>query len=387
MESLHLFTHEFFPTPGGAGAVVEQLARAAKRNCPERPVTVWAPVHPDLPRQRDGYEIIPLPVRGKQGWPDRLRHTAAVRPWLGELGSAFVHLAEPGALRSWMDLAKHFPPRIPRFGITLHGSEILKLSATASRRRKFVALCARAEWIHVLSNYCTRLFNDRFPGFEERIRVTGGACTVRDPGDAASEGNRDHEDPALAPLARHLRCLTVGRLHPRKGQLALVEAVATLDREVRDRIELRIVGPRVRGNYARAVQSAITRHRIPATLTGPLDPDALATEYTRADCFVFPSQPTPKSIEGLGLACLDASLHALPVIASNIGGVGEAVLHGQTGLLVDPTDPADLGNALRQLLENTRQREQLGQAGRRFAASLSWDRIAATLYRPLQGCD
>lgn len=374
MDSLHLFTHEFYPTPGGAGAVVENLAKAAVSTLGNVPVTVWAPVHPDLPPERDGYQIVALPVKGKQGWPDRLRHTAAVRPRLGELEKGFVHLGEPGALRSWMDLAKHFPPKIPRLGITLHGSEILKLTSPPSRRAKFVALCRRAEWIHLLSNHCAQLFQQSFPGFEERVRVTGGACTIEDPGiaDALPADPPDRD--------RRVRFLSVGRLHPRKGQLALVQALARMQPDFLERIEVRIIGPTVRGTYARAVSSVISAHRLPVTLLGRLDASELEAEYRQADCFVFPSQPSGRSIEGLGLACLDASLFGLPVIASDIGGVREAVLHGQTGLLVDPGDPADFEKALRMLVEDDGLRRRLGTAGRKFAASLDWQTIARSLY-------
>jgi glycosyltransferase involved in cell wall biosynthesis len=83
-------------------------------------------------------------------------------------------------------------------------------------------------------------------------------------------------------------------------------------------------------------------------------------EYLRSfDVFAFPSR-----FEGFPLAVLEAMLAELPVVASDVGSVAEAVVHGETGLLVPAEDPAALAAALGPLLEEPERRRRLGTRAR-----------------------
>lgn len=83
------------------------------------------------------------------------------------------------------------------------------------------------------------------------------------------------------------------------------------------------------------------------------------------DVFVLPSL-----WEGLPNVILEAMMHAKPVIASDVGGVGEAVVAGTTGLLVPPRCPRALADAMIRLGQSEPVRGEMGQAGRqRFEAN------------------
>lgn len=71
--------------------------------------------------------------------------------------------------------------------------------------------------------------------------------------------------------------------------------------------------------------------------------------------------------EGLGSGVLLAMAHGVPVVASRVGGLVEAVEHGLSGLLADNT-PDDLASSLRRVLENPVEAQRLGEAGRARAA-------------------
>lgn len=73
----------------------------------------------------------------------------------------------------------------------------------------------------------------------------------------------------------------------------------------------------------------------------------------------------PADMEGLGIALLQAAAAGIPVVASRAGGMPEAVLDGETGLLVPPGDHEALGRALCELLANSQLRQQFGLAGRK----------------------
>jgi len=99
-----------------------------------------------------------------------------------------------------------------------------------------------------------------------------------------------------------------------------------------------------------------------------------------ADVFVQPSRS-----EGLPLAVLEAMAAALPVVATRVGGVGEAVVDGETGILVAPADSPALAGALRAVLAMPDRGAALGQAGRErairdFSVRQMIDRYCA-LYR------
>jgi len=74
----------------------------------------------------------------------------------------------------------------------------------------------------------------------------------------------------------------------------------------------------------------------------------------------------PSICESFGVAALESSAMEVPVVASRIGGLRETVRHGQTGLLVPPSDPEALANALTELLSDEPRRREMGVAGRRM---------------------
>jgi glycosyltransferase involved in cell wall biosynthesis len=73
----------------------------------------------------------------------------------------------------------------------------------------------------------------------------------------------------------------------------------------------------------------------------------------------------PSLWEGFGLVLLEAMAAGRPVVASRVGPIPEVVLHGETGLLVEPGEPEPLAAALIELLEHPTLAARLGAAGRR----------------------
>ena len=145
--------------------------------------------------------------------------------------------------------------------------------------------------------------------------------------------------------------LSVGRLRAPTDFVTLVRAMAGLE------ARLRIAGD---GPDRPALEAEIDRLGLSdhVELLGTRDdvPELLAS----SDVFVLSSDS-----EGLPMSVLEAMAAGLPVIASAVGGVPEAVRDGETGALVPPGDSAALARALRRLVADPALRERLGDAGRR----------------------
>ena len=78
------------------------------------------------------------------------------------------------------------------------------------------------------------------------------------------------------------------------------------------------------------------------------------------DVFVHPALA-----EGLGVAALKAAAAAVPVVGFEAGGLGEAVIHNETGILVPPEDVGALREAIAALIDDENLRIRLGRAGRK----------------------
>ncbi|MGD2123165.1 MAG: glycosyltransferase family 4 protein, partial [Gemmatimonadota bacterium] len=84
----------------------------------------------------------------------------------------------------------------------------------------------------------------------------------------------------------------------------------------------------------------------------------------------------PATMEGLGIILLQAGASGLPVVASAAGGIPEAVVHEETGLLVPPGDADALSSAVSSLLADEARRKDMGKAGqRRVREVFSVDRM------------
>jgi glycosyltransferase involved in cell wall biosynthesis len=147
------------------------------------------------------------------------------------------------------------------------------------------------------------------------------------------------------------------RLDRRKGFHELIEAVAALPDEGPP-VQLLIGGDGPeRSALTTQVQGALGDL---GRLTGRLP--TLHTLYAASDLFVLPSR-----FEGFGLVYVEAALHGVPSIGYRAGGVPDAILDGETGLLVEPGDLRALSAAIQELRLDADHRRRLGSAARERA--------------------
>ncbi len=120
----------------------------------------------------------------------------------------------------------------------------------------------------------------------------------------------------------------------------------------------------------------------------PFDRAGLHHYYQHCDVFIMPSRKIRASgqYEGFGIVFLEAALFKKPVIAGRSGGVVDAVVDGETGLLVDPCDPADIAKAINRLLDDPTYGNRLGEAGyQRVVTEFSLKALAPKIRRLVEG--
>lgn len=370
-QPVFLITHEFYPKRGGIATFAEEIARATADL--GYPVEVWAqsalPGHverADLP-----YRLRRLPLRGTHDVSCQIQLARELIRHRRELRHATVYLPEPGPMLTMMLLQFFHAFRPRRLVLTFHGSEILRFARSPLRKALARRLIRHASRVSTLTNYTQELLLSHFPEAAEKIFLTPGAL---------------RSDFAVVPAKPRVEkqkvvVLTVGRIHPRKGQLSTLHALQMLPEPVRSRLEYWIVGGQSRPQYESQLRAAAARTPdLTVRFFGNIPDEELSELYERADIFAMTSINLDNSVEGFGLVYLEAAAHGLPVIAHDVGGVAEAVIDGTTGLLVPPHRPLQLAAAFEKLIHDPELRQRLGHAGRDFASRTCWKQSAAALF-------
>jgi len=189
-------------------------------------------------------------------------------------------------------------------------------------------------------------------------------------------------DPASHPRAQRpsdarLAVGTMSRLSPEKGLEYLLRATALL----RDRgtdVDVVVAGEGPSRDELKALATALKLDER-VTFPGEVGHEDVPGVLAGLDIFAMPS-----TWEGFGVSALEASAMKLPVVASDIHGIPDVAIDGETGLLVPPADPAALADAIERLARDEGLRQRMGEAGRAYVArEYRWEdnaRLMEALY-------
>jgi phosphatidylinositol alpha-1,6-mannosyltransferase len=153
-----------------------------------------------------------------------------------------------------------------------------------------------------------------------------------------------------------------GRLQEsHKGFHTAIAAMAAVAREIPD-VSLLIAGPGDQTRLQAAAASAGVTHRV--VFAGLLERRDLLRLFRSCDVFLMPGHAVGLTAEGFGIVYLEAARFAKPVIAGRAGGAPEAVVDGETGLLVNGESSVEVAAALIRLLTDEPFAERLGRSAR-----------------------
>jgi glycosyltransferase involved in cell wall biosynthesis len=210
-------------------------------------------------------------------------------------------------------------------------------------------LMESARAVVTVSDFGVRYLKERFPAVAAKIhRVYNGI------------------DPAKFQRADFCGSkqliIAIGRLIEKKGFGDLVRACEILRSRGRD-VRCQIIGE---GPLETTLRNEINNCGLleHVLLTGPLPQTEIRARLASATVFVLPCIAEQSgAMDNLPTVIMEAMAAGLPVVTTNVGGVPEMVLDGETGSLVSPNDPAALAAAIEKFLVHSALAGKFGQAG------------------------
>jgi glycosyltransferase involved in cell wall biosynthesis len=174
-----------------------------------------------------------------------------------------------------------------------------------------------------------------------------------------------------------LPILLVARVDPRKGQKQLIEAAPAVIRRVKEgsgkNVKLLFVAW-VESGYARTLEARVEELGIRDSVIyhPPVLNKEIAPYFWTSSVYSLSS-----TYDIFPIVMLEAMGSGLPIVATENGGPREILTSGENGYLVDPTNPAELADALVRVLENEDERQRLGRNAHRLVVErYTWPRIA-----------
>ena len=224
-------------------------------------------------------------------------------------------------------------------GRNYYGDRVRRRAAyrAVSRRACMVAVCeATKEYLVRRVGVAAELIRVVHNGVDiEEVRSV--ECRKMDEG-------VDHRAPTIC---------TVGRLSPVKGHWDLLLAVRELIKTW-PTLQLLVVG---RGRLESVLKQQVMDFGLAQNVRFVGHLENVREVWPSVDVFVLPSLS-----EGMPLSLLEAMAAGVPAVATRVGGVGEAIEDGKTGLLVPPGDRHSLAESIIKLLENPTVARQMGKA-------------------------
>ncbi|MGI5292542.1 glycosyltransferase family 4 protein [Nonomuraea polychroma] len=358
MTNVVIVTNDFPPRPGGIQSFVHGLALRTPG------VTVYAPTWPGCAEfdRRQPYRVVRHPTRLMLPTPAVARRAARLVAE-HEAGTVVFGAAAPLGL-----LAPHLRRAGARRVVMLtHGHEASWASAPGFRA-VLSRIGEHADVVTYLGEYTRQRLVAAIPP-AKLVRLAPGVDVglFRPDAPKAELGLRGR--PVVA---------CVSRLVPRKGQDQLIRAWPQVLRAVPDAVLLLVGG----GPHRRTLERLAAGHES-IRFTGTVPASDLPGYYAAADVFAMPCRTRwgGVDVEGLGIVFLEASATGLPVVAGASGGAPDAVRHGETGLVVDGTDPEEIAQAVVELLSDPDKARKMGAGGREWiAGEWSWGHVAARFH-------
>ena len=317
---------------------------------------------PTLPYAERVAPILPRWAVSLERSPLRLLEVLAARaPGRHDLVHALVEF--PYAI-----VARRFARQLSvPFGLTAQGTYAVAPFERWLDSRLYRPALEDASFVSVPSEHSARAIKAA-SGLNRPIDVIHNAVDVERFARPADTG-RARAEAGVGPEARIILC--VGALKARKGNDTLIRAFARVTAHVPD-ARLVIVGE---GGDRPVLAALATDLGIgdQVSMPGQVPSETLRGLYQACEVNVLLSRSVQSNFEGFPLVYLEAGACGKPSVASSAGGSPEAVVDGETGLVVPEEDDRAAAEALRRLLQDDELRARLGANARAYAGRHTWE--------------
>ncbi|OWU99372.1 glycosyltransferase [Fibrobacter sp. UWR2] len=319
-----------------------------------------------------GWEIL----THEEGAPSKM----ASKPWLQLLAIPYII----SGFFKCISICRKFKPDVihahwpfPHAYIALGAAKLFRIPLVLNFHGAELLLIRKKKWVKPLLKFAIGQAQAVFANSSftaSKIKALRNVNVEWSPYGTTLESSAASEVEAVPhPINGKFKILFVGRHIERKGICYLIEAAKYLPR---DKFEIRIVGV---GDLTEKLKELAAHNAGNAEIvfTGKLSPEDLAKEYRTANVFTLPAIIDSKGdTEGLGVVLIEAMELGLPIVASNVGGIPDVVVDGESGILVPEKDPQALANAFKRLESEPGLVKQLLEGSRkRIRECFTWDGI------------
>ena len=264
-----------------------------------------------------------------------------------------------------------------KYGVFVHGMDWGMAVSRPRKRWLAQRVMHRAATVIAGNSYVAGLVQQAVPGVASRLIIINPGLDKAEPPIIAKDylvALRQRYDLNNCQIL-----LTVGRLVERKGVDRVLAAMPELVVKYPN-LRYIIIGQGPYLEYCRQLVKQLAIDSAVIFIT-TADDQERAAWYQLADVFIMPSRQIGGDFEGFGIVYLEANCASKPVIAGRSGGVGDAVVDGLNGLLVNPESIAEIVTAVNRLLSDQALRHRLGQAGQQRLVDFLWPALATKLSR------
>ncbi len=259
--------------------------------------------------------------------------------------------------------------------VLAHGTEIPKqywsmmLDGLRFKKNRIIGSYKNIYKIIANSNYTRDLMNASLRIDIDKIKIIHPGIDIYE--DFISQ--EDEENVKNILRGRDPIITTLARVEERKGHKFIINAISELKKDFPNLIYL-IAG---KGPYLENVKNHVKKLELDnhVIFLGWITEPEKSLILKNSDIFAMTPTTVGESVEGFGMAFIDAAFHGIPSVGSKSGGISDAIIENETGLLTEVANQDDITKKLKMLLQDVDLRKKLGSRGKEIAENhYSWDK-------------
>lgn len=261
------------------------------------------------------------------------------------------------------------------YSIFLHGMDFAY--ALKKPRKKFLTklILNRAKKIICANSHVASLVNDFANNLFSKIIIVN-------PGIDETAINHLENQTLLLSEKYHTQnkvvLFSLGRLVKRKGVDMVIKALSSFEKDLQEKITYIVAGE---GGDLEYLKNLAIKNDLKVQFIGGISESEKWSLLDLCDIFIMPAREIAGDFEGFGIVYLEANLCGKAVIAGDSGGVSDAVVNQENGLLVNPENVTEIADALRYLINNPQKRNDLGERGyKRAVTEFLWPKQIKKIY-------